>query len=732
MDLVVMLPHWIPEDDLILKNAVEAGASLESLAKGAVRFSRRYSITELRDRWRSLLYDSDVSREASASMANLEIGMYSGSGIREGFGEGGGKRKLQSLRNQYYEMRKRLCRQVFDNFDMALHDEMCIEKNPVGLMGVGMRRIDSAMSLVQGGLDKDVNNLLVNNLVDYGNYPRVEEEGSSHSMSEVPLWKTIEDVYVPAMPVQVNLENKSHGFEARIMLPHGLKGKCGNGAVNAPAAMLGEDATHISDSLLNLANDDEFVFMNIDGKDARAMDKTCYENVDSLLLSSPCDIQGGDAPDIHESHKLDSETKLATPGRSSAAGLEFVADSFGSSNGDHHFVSDPGNDVPSTAAAQSPHPERTDELMVCILNTEDPDIPCNDSTNLSDEASHSVTLKSQPTIKEVGYSDSLINNQRKNEPDGSLKGEDIPSHSLAASQTVRSGLVPDINSSYPPVGVALKTESPVRNTISAVSRQNNYVIVNVNPSHSRLVHATMMPSSDGHLKQEEIDAPGLAEVYAHPKAEEHKALTKSEAKSLSLDQEGGDDDNNDDDDNDNDIPYFSDVETMILEMDLFPSPADQDINASREVLRHQHAETKRTLMRLEQSALSGTRRTIASRGALAVLYGRNLKQYIKKREVILGRSTDDVQVDIDLGREGLANKISRRQALIRMEANGSFIIKNLGKSSIFLNGKEVATGQLRGLSDSNLIEIRGMSLIFEILNKCVRRLLENENGKGES
>ncbi|KAK1353461.1 hypothetical protein POM88_052596 [Heracleum sosnowskyi] len=30
---------WIPEDDLLLKNSIEAGASLEALAKGAVKFS---------------------------------------------------------------------------------------------------------------------------------------------------------------------------------------------------------------------------------------------------------------------------------------------------------------------------------------------------------------------------------------------------------------------------------------------------------------------------------------------------------------------------------------------------------------------------------------------------------------------------------------------------------------------------------------------------------------------
>jgi microspherule protein 1 len=38
-------------------------------------------------------------------------------------------------------------------------------------------------------------------------------------------------------------------------------------------------------------------------------------------------------------------------------------------------------------------------------------------------------------------------------------------------------------------------------------------------------------------------------------------------------------------------------------------------------------------MRLEQCAQSFVRRNIASRGALAVLYGRNMKKYIYKPEV---------------------------------------------------------------------------------------------------
>jgi hypothetical protein len=48
-----------------------------------------------------------------------------------------------------------------------------------------------------------------------------------------------------------------------------------------------------------------------------------------------------------------------------------------------------------------------------------------------------------------------------------------------------------------------------------------------------------------------------------------------------------------------------------------------------------------------------------------------------------------------------------------MEENGSFFLKNLGKSSIFLNGKEVARGQLLSLDSGSLIEVNGFpSLIL--------------------
>ncbi|KAJ6998735.1 hypothetical protein NC653_014790 [Populus alba x Populus x berolinensis] len=82
---------------------------------------------------------------------------------------------------------------------------------------------------------------------------------------------------------------------------------------------------------------------------------------------------------------------------------------------------------------------------------------------------------------------------------------------------------------------------------------------------------------------------------------------------------------------------------------------------------------------------------------------------------------------LNLGREGRANKISRRQATINLDKIGSFYLKNLGKCSLSVNDKEIAPGQSLSLSSGCLIEIRGMPFIFEINQTCVKQYLAKKN-----
>ncbi|KAL2318874.1 hypothetical protein Fmac_032750 [Flemingia macrophylla] len=70
----------------------------------------------------------------------------------------------------------------------------------------------------------------------------------------------------------------------------------------------------------------------------------------------------------------------------------------------------------------------------------------------------------------------------------------------------------------------------------------------------------------------------------------------------------------------------------------------------------------------------------------------------------IGRAIESNPVDIDLGKGGQGNAISRRQAIIKMDKDGSFYIKNLGKSSILINSKEVHTGQSQKLHSNYLVE----------------------------
>jgi hypothetical protein len=161
---------------------------------------------------------------------------------------------------------------------------------------------------------------------------------------------------------------------------------------------------------------------------------------------------------------------------------------------------------------------------------------------------------------------------------------------------------------------------------------------------------------------------------------------------------------------------------QILDQDLIPWDQDSDL-MHPEVTRFRHPESRKALIRLEQGARSYMNRAIISHGAFAVIYGLHLRYYIKDPEVTLGRETEDVKVDIDLGKEGRANKISRRQAVIKMDEAGSFHIKNIGKCPIFVNSKEIPSCKRINLSSDSLIEIKDMRFIFHINHDAVRQYI---------
>ncbi|XP_059592420.1 uncharacterized protein LOC100266115 isoform X4 [Vitis vinifera] len=686
---------WIPEDDLLLKNAVEAGASLEALAKGAVQFSRRFTVQELKNRWHSLLYDPDISAEASACMVQFEpsASNYSFKSNRSGNCKENvevlGKRKVESIRRKYHAMRKRI--HNVPNADGYMCNGGGCEEHivldnepPVGSYALG-DRVLSHFGL-QDNVPQDIPHIIGDNLVDFGNCSGFEDRGlpdrnlfnnndferkplstldslntnlgnvgsefgggqhcespvsdgsaSLHQMGfpsplpRVPLWKTIEDISAPVMPINVNLGDRTVSAEETLTLAAAADGNkpCSSGY-----------AVHSQPTL----------------KD------TC------VGLNNSTAITDGTSIVIHGSACPAELVVSADPLQSSHSNQEGV----------HSEVT-----MPSSTLISNPHSSELQEgVMYCTLNTEDSEIPYNDDNFLP--ATFASTT--QPIFEEACEPAFSSDIQKDSEQAPSLMNKDKnPAPSFKAPQMIGKDRMPEIVPDHQFIGYGNRSELSGDNCLATASRHFNSIPVV--PSHHSSAHATPNSVMDGapgrgvlNVKSREKEAPGTygEHLFLHAGSGSTKMNFLEPINSLMSDQEESE--------SDDDVPYFSDIEAMILEMDLCPE--DQDSYIGSKVSRYQHEDARKVIIRLEQCAQSSMQRAIASQCALAIFYGRHLKHYIKKAEVILGRATNEIDVDIDLSKEGRANKISRRQ-------------------------------------------IRGMRFVFEVNQKSVRRYLANVAKKGQ-
>tara|TARA_B100001996_G_C18471156_1_gene520026 strand:- start:294 stop:770 length:477 start_codon:yes stop_codon:yes gene_type:complete len=131
---------------------------------------------------------------------------------------------------------------------------------------------------------------------------------------------------------------------------------------------------------------------------------------------------------------------------------------------------------------------------------------------------------------------------------------------------------------------------------------------------------------------------------------------------------------------------------------------DEDGPAKRTALRK--------IEKLERSAQAAAARLATAKGALAELVGMNATFVIDDRECVIGRSTEDLKVDVDLSLEGRAMKISRQQAFLKLRWNGEFALRNVGHRPIWCNNTPLSTGQRCILRPHTLLEIGGLRLLF--------------------
>lgn len=106
---------------------------MEALARGAVRFSRRYTLEELRARWQAILFDNDTSESASHRI--LEVDGDSGIPTKPRRNPSL-KKNTESLRSQYNTARKKICNRPSNfqgyDFDMSIANDLPVENGHCG------------------------------------------------------------------------------------------------------------------------------------------------------------------------------------------------------------------------------------------------------------------------------------------------------------------------------------------------------------------------------------------------------------------------------------------------------------------------------------------------------------------------------------------------------------------------------------------------------------------------
>ncbi|KAL2346277.1 hypothetical protein Fmac_000277 [Flemingia macrophylla] len=832
MGALATLAPWIPEDDLLLKNAVEAGASLESLAKGAVQFSRKYSIREIQDRWYSLLYDPVISAEASARMTDFE---RSASPLPPKFYSFGhskekkvvsAKKKSESVRNLYYARRKRIRNNVLTSMDLSF----LVDPGNVNYAVNGSEPL-SENCLPEGEPLDHFSNLdhaqyaFPDNVMD-GN---VASDGVTAGMffpgvvlkeepqiigDNVPLNGVIEDFDVPKemtiegwigddnlervpLPTLDHINNGSGNMCSEFDENNGfdspeLEIECGssfnlslpempvwrtNESIQQPACEVLNDSIAceetylevLSNSLLNFSSEEELLLMDVDGKEV--IDKSYYDGLSSLLETSSNHVNLDQIPRKDETELLMASQEHVI--NQSVSCHKEVVNNPGSnsgavkSNSSELIVYKLEFQMPSsTLPKDSQFPELTIESSPCALNTEYQEIPSNDDVFLPfDVPPVTFPSSSKSTFKECDKSiSSSVQDSGFNKHRASERGKPLmhveqkkPVECRGSSQMMGSPCFPGpVGDSKVkcelPANPASLTASRISVTVSGNNAANTTDTL-LHPNKKESTNLSLAKDPSSHVENSFIkkSAGNSNDFRNHPqpngssmKNEQDLALSLQDHQ-LQHAEVGPSgvpeselvvnpptlDDEEEHIESDDELPSYSDVEAMVLDMDLDPDD-HQDVFYNEEVSRYQHVESKRAIMRLEQGAHACIQRAIDSHGALAILYGRHLMHYIKKSKVLLGRATEGNPVDIDLGKGGQGNAISRRQAIIKMDKDGSFYIKNLGKSSILVNSKEVHTGQSQKLHSNYLVEVRGMPLIFEINQSRVKQYLDHNSDNSQT
>lgn len=241
--------------------------------------------------------------------------------------------------------------------------------------------------------------------------------GFSSPLHGSPIWRTVEGISETSMPVDVGHREKDLHTGDKFELPDAndarnatqlgyyghtdskLKIEIPCDVLKSPIPSAEGYLAELSNSLLNFTNEEELLCMDVDGKDV--IDKSYYDGLSSLLLNSPNDVSQDHIPRKTELEtSAASEAYVTNPSIACPGELE---DNKGSQCGDVHRAEDLGAQMLSSSSpSDSQFLGLGDEVICCTLNTEDPEIPCNDDFDPPNQfSSSSASFVTRQNLQEV-------------------------------------------------------------------------------------------------------------------------------------------------------------------------------------------------------------------------------------------------------------------------------------------------------------------------------------------
>ncbi|XP_076892841.1 uncharacterized protein LOC143544678 [Bidens hawaiensis] len=687
---------WTTEDDYRLRKAAETGTSLESLARGDVKFSKRFTIQELQERWFAILYDPVVAAESSARMLEFEhadtapvIKTVHLGNVEEDLIPVCVKRKPESIRKRFYALQKKIRLDHLPAEPPVL--DICgpLQDEPVDIL------------TYEPAHNTDIVNLDVN---------QYEEESDGFE----EILELLEAKGPESLPPIID-EPKSENFDEYPIIQNMQN-------VNLGDAEL-ENQMCCDDITTGVTNSTNYLINDL-------FDLTMEEN-DLPLVDADGNLIDMSYLDDMSSRWLDSPN---------AKQDTILADEFLDNNNYNKGQSESDNQETKTSDGllmTSFKPPVT-SAIICTLNIEDPDIPSNDDVfllNLVPSASQEMRMDAfKPPLPTQLTSKSRVSKQiipKSNRYEQSQFSSPIIGSQFRSEVQVDHRIKQEFCNEDWSAIISRSNLFPASEKVTLKSDQDTHNISSVRTAVDNKTGGSDIFTSHAQLnpmpavQQKTLKADLVPSEVSSSCFVERTSPINDEAISSQSDIDG---------DYDYDMPSFSDVEAMILDEDASLDEQHLYMNriGSSELLQtfiYENAEARKAIMRLEQAANAFVKRDIKSHGAFAILQGRHAKYYVKKPEVLIGRATEEFLVDIDLGREGQNTRISRRQAILHMDREGSFHMKNLGKYSIFINNIELATNQSITLTSSCLIEIKGMAFLFETNKSCIKQYVNSTKNK---